>query len=218
MVPEVPEGDAWVWNDGVMTSESAERAFSSVVGTGIAPLLKSHGFRKQKLTFTRDRDGLVDVVNLQRSAGNNNESIRFYVNCGVYSAEFDRVIGRVPEERPKEVDCQYRRRIEHIAPGVGPHVTVTTDTDVPAVAEQMRVALVAALDVMGRLGSPDDVARAVDSDIDFDVFRYRLASGDEVGAREQFARARTEFGSEERWPRLEVQFRKAEAEYEVPAT
>lgn len=218
MVPEVPEGDAWVWNDGVMTSESAERAFSSVVGTGIAPLLKSHGFRKQKLTFTRDRDGLVDVVNLQRSAGNNNESIRFYVNCGVYSAEFDRVIGRVPEERPKEVDCQYRRRIEHIAPGVGPHVTVTTDTDVPAVAEQMWVALVAALDVMGRLGSPDDVARAVDSDIDFDVFRYRLASGDEVGAREQFARARTEFGSEERWPRLEVQFRKAEAEYEVPAT
>ncbi|WP_231569594.1 DUF4304 domain-containing protein [Prescottella defluvii] len=201
-----------------MKSESAEHAFSSVVGTGIAPLLKEFGFRKQKLTFTRRRDGLVDVVNLQRSAGNSYESIRFYVNCGVYSAEFDRVIGRVPEERPKEVDCQYRRRIEHIAPGIGPHVTVTAGTDVPAVAEQMRAALVAALDVMGRLGGPDDVAGAVDSDIDFDVFRYRLASGDDVGAREQFARARTEFGSEERWPRLEVQFRKAEAEYEVPAT
>ncbi|NKS79937.1 DUF4304 domain-containing protein [Rhodococcus hoagii] len=179
MVPEVPEGDAWVWNAGVMTSESAERAFSSVVGTGIAPLLKSHGFRKQKLTFTRDRGGLTDVVNLQRSAGNSHESIRFYVNCGVYSAEFARVVGRVPQERPKEVDCQFRRRIEHLAPGIGPHVTVTADTD---------------------------------------VFRYRLASGDVIGAREQFARARTEFGSEERWPRLEAQFRKAEAEYEISAT
>ncbi|ORL74103.1 hypothetical protein A5905_20340 [Prescottella equi] len=215
MVPEVPEGDAWVWNDGVMTSESAERAFSSVVGTGIAPLLKSHGFRKQKLTFTRDRGGLTDVVNLQRSAGNSHESIRFYVNCGVYSAEFARVVGRVPQERPKEVDCQFRRRIEHLAPGIEPHVTVAADTDVSAVAEQMRAALVAALDVLGALDGPDAVARAADSDI---VFRYRLASGDVIGAREQFARARTEFGSEERWPRLEVQFRKAEAEYEVPAT
>ncbi|WP_237174259.1 DUF4304 domain-containing protein [Prescottella equi] len=198
-----------------MTSESAERAFSSVVGTGIAPLLKSHGFRKQKLTFTRDRGGLTDVVNLQRSAGNSHESIRFYVNCGVYSAEFARVVGRVPQERPKEVDCQFRRRIEHLAPGIEPHVTVAADTDVSAVAEQMRAALVAALDVLGALDGPDAVARAADSDI---VFRYRLASGDVIGAREQFARARTEFGSEERWPRLEVQFRKAEAEYEVPAT
>lgn len=217
MVPEVPEGDAWVWNDGVMTPESAERAFSSVVGTGIAPLLKSHGFRKQKLTFTRDRGGLTDVVNLQRSAGNSHESIRFYVNCGVYSAEFARVVGRVPQERPKEVDCQFRRRIEHLAPGIGPHVTVTADTDVSAVAEQLRAALVAALDVLGELDGPDAVARAADSDIDFDVFRYRLASGDVIGAREQFARARTEFGSEERWPRLEAQFRKAEAEYEISA-
>lgn len=201
-----------------MTSESAEDAFASLLGSHIAPLLKERGFRKQKLTFTRRREGVVDVVNLQRSAGNSHESIRFYVNCGVYSAEFDRVIGRVPQERPKEVDCQYRRRIEHIAPGIGPHVTMAAGTDVAAVAEQVCGALVAALDVMGRLGGPDDVARAAESDIDFDVFRYRLASGDDAAAREQFSRARTEFGSEERWPRLEAQFRKAEADYDVSVT
>ncbi|NKS98235.1 DUF4304 domain-containing protein [Rhodococcus hoagii] len=101
------------------------------------PLLKSHGFRKQKLTFTRDRGGLTDVVNLQRSAGNSHESIRFYVNCGVYSAEFARVVGRVPQERPKEVDCQFRRRIE---PRTRDRTTRhgDRDTDVSAVAEQAR--------------------------------------------------------------------------------
>ncbi|WP_307718215.1 DUF4304 domain-containing protein [Rhodococcus tukisamuensis] len=153
--------------------------------------------------------GLVDVVNLQRSAGNSYESIRFYVNCGVYSAEFDRVIGRSPQEHPAEVDCQYRRRIESIAAGIGPHVTVNADTDVPAVADQLCAALTSALAVMGQVRGSDDVAGSVGSDMDFDVLRYRLATGDVSGAREQYLRARSRFGAEPRWSRLQEQFRRA---------
>ncbi|SEL72547.1 DUF4304 domain-containing protein [Rhodococcus maanshanensis] len=198
-----------------MEHPSAEEALATLLGESAVPLLKEYGFRKRKLTFTRERDGLVDVINLQRSAGNSHEAIRFYVNCGVYSAEFDRVIGRTPQQRPAEVDCQYRRRIEDIATGIGPHVTVHADTDVPAVAEQLRAALTSALAVMGQLGGPDDVAHSVGSDIDFDVLRYRLATGDESGAREQYLSALSRFGAEDRWPRLEEQFRRAADSYGV---
>ncbi|MBP1161616.1 DUF4304 domain-containing protein [Rhodococcus sp. PvR099] len=198
-----------------MEQPSAEHAFATLLGESAVPLLKEQGFRKRKLTFTRERDGLVDVVNLQRSAGNSHESIRFYVNCGVYSVEFDRVIGRTPQQRPSEVDCQYRRRIESIATGIGPHVTVHADTDVPAAADELRAALTSALAVMGQLRGPDDIAQSVGSDIDFDVLRYRLATRDESGAREQYIRARSRFGAEDRWPRLEEQFRKAADSYDV---
>ncbi|MFG1783887.1 DUF4304 domain-containing protein [Rhodococcus oryzae] len=198
-----------------MEHPSAEHAFTTLLGESAVPLLKEQGFRKRKLTFTRERDGLVDVINLQRSAGNSHESIRFYVNCGVYSVEFDRLIGRTPQQRPAEVDCQYRRRIESIATGIGPHVTVHADTDVPAAADELRAALTSALAVMGQLRGPDDIARSVGSDIDFDVLRYRLATGDESGAREQYVRARSRFGAEDRWQRLEEQFRKAADSYDV---
>ncbi|MBM4511152.1 DUF4304 domain-containing protein, partial [Rhodococcus hoagii] len=124
-----------------MISESAERAFSSVVGTGIAPLLKSHGFRKQKLTFTRDRGGLTDVVNLQRSAREQSRVDPLLRKLRRLLGGFARVGGGFRRNAPKEVDCQFRRRIEHLAPGIGPHVTVTADTDVSAVAEQIRAAL-----------------------------------------------------------------------------
>lgn len=201
-----------------MEHPSAEQVFATLLGESAVPLLKEHGFRKRRLTFTRERDGLVDVVNLQRSAGNSYESIRFYTNCGVYSPEFDRVIGRPVQDRPAEVDCQYRRRIENIATGIGPHVTVQADTDVPAVAGQLRAALTEALAAMGQLRGPDDIVRSVGSDIDFDVLRYRLAMGDESGAREQYLRARSRFGAEPRWPRLEEQFRKAADSYPVAVT
>lgn len=193
-----------------MDHESVEDAFDTLMRVSAVPLLKERGFRKRKLTFARERDGMVDVVNVQRSAGNGHRSIRFYVNCGVYSAAFDRIVGRNPRERPSEVDCQFRCRIEHLAPGFGPHVTVHADTDVHTAAEDMRAALTTALDAMEAMSSPDDIARAALSYIDFDVFRYRLATGDLAAARDQYARARAEFGAEDRWPRLVAQFREAE--------
>ncbi|WP_258956975.1 DUF4304 domain-containing protein [Rhodococcus globerulus] len=80
-----------------MEQLTAEQSFAALLEVSAVPLLKQHGFRKQKLTFRRERD---DVVNLQRSAGNSYESIRFYINWGVYSPRFDRIIGKPEHERP----------------------------------------------------------------------------------------------------------------------
>ena len=200
-----------VRDDVRMEQLTAEQSFAALIKESAVPLLKEHGFRKQKLTFRRERDDVVDVVNLQRSAGNSYESIRFYINCGVYSPGFDRIIGKPEHERPAEVDCQYRRRIENIASGIGPHVTVDAETDIPATAGIVRAALTSALEVMCQLRGPDDIVRFALSDIDFDVFRYRFATGDKAGADEQYQRARYRFGAEPRWQRLDDLFRQASA-------
>lgn len=107
------------------------------------------------------------------------------------------------------MDCQYRRRIENIASGIGPHVTVEAGTDISATVDIVRTALTSALEVMCRLRGPDDIARFALSDIDFDVFRYRLATGDKAGADEQYLRARSQFGAEPRWQSLDELFREA---------
>ncbi|MFE4499657.1 DUF4304 domain-containing protein [Rhodococcus sp. NPDC056743] len=197
-----------------MEQPTAEQSFATLLKESVVPLLKEHGFRKQRLTFRRERDRMIDVVNLQRSTGNSYESIRFYVNCGVYSPDFDRIIGKPEHQRPTEVDCQYRRRIENIASGIGPHVTVDAATDIPASADMLRAALTRALAVMGQLHRPEDIARFAESDIDFDVFRYRLATNDKSGANEQYRRARSQFGAEPRWQRLDELFRQASDPHE----
>lgn len=157
-----------------MEQPTAEQSFAALLEVSAVPLLKQHGFRKQKLTFRRERDDVVDVVNLQ-------------------------------------LDCQYRRRIENIASGIGPHVTVDAETDIPATAGIVRAALTSALEVMCQLRGPDDIVRFALSDIDFDVFRYRFATGDKAGADEQYQRARYRFGAEPRWQRLDDLFRQASA-------
>jgi hypothetical protein len=196
-----------------MEQPTAEQSFATLIKESVVPLLKENGFRKQKLTFRRERDRMIDVVNLQRSAGNSYESIRFYINCGVYSPDFDRITGKPEHQRPAEVDCQYRRRIENIASGIGPHVTVDAETDIPETAGLLRSALTSALTVMGQLHGPDDIARFAESDIDFDVFRYRLAADNNAEAHEQYRRARSQFGAEPRWQRLDELFRQASNPY-----
>lgn len=64
---------------------------------------------------------------------------------------------------------------------------------------------------MRQLRGPNDIARFAVSDIDFDVFRYRLATGGKAGADEQYLRARSQFGAEPRWQRLDELFRQASA-------
>ncbi|WP_179300780.1 DUF4304 domain-containing protein [Rhodococcus sp. ACPA4] len=157
-----------------MEQPTAEQSFAALLEVSAVPLLKQHGFRKQKLTFRRERDDVVDVVNLQ-------------------------------------LDCQYRRRIENIGSGIGPHVTVDAETDIPATADIVCAALTSALEVMCQLRGPDDIVRFALSDIDFDVFRYRFATGDKAGADEHYQRARYQFGAEPRWQRLDDLFRQASA-------
>jgi hypothetical protein len=58
---------------------SAKPIVTKLVTTSLAPLLKEHGFKKDALTFTRQRGDVLQIINIQISHG----GASFYVNVGL---------------------------------------------------------------------------------------------------------------------------------------
>lgn len=181
--------------------------FAGVERDHVRSLLKGFGFRKRGLVFTRVRGDLTDVVTLQRSSGNAGGMVRFYVNCGVYSAEFASAIGDTVSERPREVDCQFRCRLDSLVP-VAPQWYEIQDDEV---AEPIGAALAAALEIavpaLGAVTTADALADRISHGVATEAFRYRVATGDWESAREIYRSIREEFGAEDRWPRIDAVLR-----------
>jgi Domain of unknown function (DUF4304) len=72
----------------------------------VAPLLKSHGFRKKARTWWLDRDEVILLLNLQSSSFGDS----VYVNLGVYHKSFG------TETSPPEYRCHIRARLATISP------------------------------------------------------------------------------------------------------
>ncbi|WP_164877570.1 DUF4304 domain-containing protein [Prescottella agglutinans] len=187
--------------------DSVSVGFDGVERDHVRPFLKGLGFRKRALAFTRVRGGLTDVVSLQRSSGNAGGNVRFYVNCGVYSAEFATTIGETVTERPREVDCQFRCRLESLASGAPPWFEITGE----APAEPIGSAVVAALDTavraLGAIDTTDALADRISGGVVIEAFRYRVATEDWAAARAVYWSIRAEFGGEARWPRIDDNLR-----------
>ncbi|MGW0174211.1 DUF4304 domain-containing protein [Rhodococcus sp. NPDC003322] len=184
--------------------DSVPTGFDGVERNHVRPLLKGLGFRKRALVFTRVRDGLTDVVTLQRSSGNSGGHVRFYVNCGVYSTEFAAAIGDTVTERPREVDCQFRCRLDSLVPGAPQWYEI----DDAAAAEPIGTALAAALETaasaLAAVSTSDEVADRISRGVATEAFRYRVATGNWESAREIYRSIRAEFGTEDRWPRIDA--------------
>ena len=71
----------------------------------IHELLKQAGFKKQSSTWRREQDGIIQVVNLQRS----NVSFSFMLNLGIFVKKLNPNINS-----PKEYECHYRERFETV--------------------------------------------------------------------------------------------------------
>ncbi|WP_165497015.1 DUF4304 domain-containing protein [Rhodococcus sp. ABRD24] len=139
-------------------NDSVSMGFDGVERDHVRPFLKELGFRKRALVFTRVRDGLTDVLSLQRSSGNSGGNVRFYVNCGVYSAEFAAVIGETVVERPREVDCQFRCRLDSLAPAAPQWFEITADTPAEPTGSAVVVALETAVPALGTIDTTDALA------------------------------------------------------------
>ena len=114
-----------------MAETEFARAMKEVVGE-LQPLLKGHGFRKQRHTFNRECEpGLVQVVNFQMGPFDppgtdeipglrENLYGKFAVNLGIFVEELHGQFSHVP--RPKfvaEYYCEIRRRLGELMPGEG---------------------------------------------------------------------------------------------------
>ncbi|EME15591.1 DUF4304 domain-containing protein [Rhodococcus triatomae] len=178
--------------------------FGGVERDHVRPLLKSLGFRKRALVFTRSRGELTDVVSLQRSAGNIGGHVRFYVNCGVHSSEFAAAIGDTVADRPREVDCQFRCRLDELAPGAPQWFEIDDEDAAASLGPLLAGYLDTAARALGTVTTADELAHRISGGGAIEAFRYRVATADWASARDIYRSVRAEFGAEPRWARIDA--------------
>lgn len=92
-------------------SEISEK-IDEIIKTGIAPLLKGHGFKKKARNFYRSFDDRIDVINVQASQSNLGAKGKSTINLGVYYPAVAEIIEAIPVKgMPKEYNCTVRERI-----------------------------------------------------------------------------------------------------------
>ncbi len=85
------------------------------VANEIAPALRSRGYRKSGLRFSRDLPEVIHLVALQKSQVSNRNMVRLTVNLGVYSKAVGEALGRPTIDPPIE-ECHWRLRIGNLRP------------------------------------------------------------------------------------------------------
>jgi hypothetical protein len=88
--------------------------FNEMIKEYLAPYFKSKGFKKQNLNFYKTESDVKFMINFQKSTSNSVDYVRFYVNCGIYSAEVIRINGDPVLPNPKEYECLFNARFERI--------------------------------------------------------------------------------------------------------
>ena len=89
--------------------------FDEIIKENIAPYLKKQGFKKQHLNFYKTEGDLIFVINFQKNSYNSVDYVSFFINCGIYSSEIMRTIGESVLPNPKEYQCLFSNRINHLS-------------------------------------------------------------------------------------------------------
>ena len=92
----------------------ARDAISKVVRIGIAPMLKTHGFKKKALSFARRRGSVVHFVNVQLSSWNSGATGSFYLNVGLVFDDLCLHFGKPVPAFAGYDDCQFLVRLEQL--------------------------------------------------------------------------------------------------------
>ncbi|MEY4903781.1 MAG: hypothetical protein RLZZ292_1596 [Bacteroidota bacterium] len=88
--------------------------FGEMVKEYLAPFLKSKGFKKQNLYFYKEENGLTFLIHFQKNAYNSADYVAFFINCGIYCADFEALVGEEILPKPKEYNCLFNQRFENI--------------------------------------------------------------------------------------------------------
>ncbi len=98
--------------------------FKDLVKIFVSPLLKQHGFRKNRLTWNKTVDGLIQVVDFQVSRFSSPEEESFTINLGVFYPDiWHKCWAKEPPKFVNEEDCFPRVRIAQILNGYSQEAT-----------------------------------------------------------------------------------------------
>ncbi|NMO15678.1 DUF4304 domain-containing protein [Pyxidicoccus fallax] len=119
----------------------AIKKLTAIATAAMKPLAKAGGFTKKDLTWRRRHGETLQVLNVQRSHGNTASEARCYVNVALSFDALYRLEDRPIPEAPKEHECHFRERMEHLVPGAPSEWDVDMDTDEAVLTARLSEAL-----------------------------------------------------------------------------
>ncbi|HEV7242694.1 MAG TPA: DUF4304 domain-containing protein [Thermoanaerobaculia bacterium] len=138
----------------------ANQEFTRAISTELMSVLKPLGFRKRRLTFTRDRDGIVQMIALQKSTSSTDAVVKVTANAGLWLSELAPIRAGIPDN-PDIWSAHWQMRVGHLSPEKSDlWWSVGNDDDATAVgAELGRRILRYVLPEMERLSSREAVVQ-----------------------------------------------------------
>jgi Domain of unknown function (DUF4304) len=109
---------------------SVKEIFEEILKESVNPFLKKHGYKRQAMNFRKTENSLTYLINFQSSGYNSVDYAAYYINCGIYSDEFENVVGEAFIANPKEVDCLFRERIEQITKSGKQQIEIIESSDI----------------------------------------------------------------------------------------
>ena len=184
--------------------QSVQDSFNSLINENVKGLLKSNGFKKKALTFYKQGNELVYVINFQRSQGNSSEQVKFYVNCGIYSAHIDKTIDKSELNEPKEYECHYRVRISRLVNSKEDGYKIDKSTDIKSLVLKLSDDLGVVLKHFEKYTTTSDLINLmIDyNSLNYYLFDYLILSGNKTQLKKQIQKIYDLWSSESRWIRI----------------
>ena len=157
-----------------------KETFKQVINEAVKPVLKKGGFKKKGLNFYKHEDGLIFLINIQKSHGNSSNEIGFYINCAMHSNHIDEELGETVHEFPKEYQCHFNQRIEKISTKALDKFILTSETNLELLKGQLAESLEETLAYFSTISNTESFVThlsKVGTLKEDEIFRYCIRKG-----------------------------------------
>jgi hypothetical protein len=169
---------------------TAPEIIKQAVQSGVVPLMREHGYRKNSTNFYKSENGWITILNVQSSRWNTADSAQVVINLGTYSPALAEIMERdlrMPDP-PQLGYCSMsqRMRIGEFDADRDRWWGVTPETDPAKLANFMRIAIVEkGLPWLDRMTDAATVAKsAEDRQSYWEAAAWALILGDRKRAAE----------------------------------
>ncbi|TQK63966.1 uncharacterized protein DUF4304 [Brevibacillus sp. AG162] len=187
-----------------------QQLFNDMIKQDVKPFLSKRGFAKKSLNFHKRTESLIYMFNFQKSAGNAADNVMFYVNCGIYAAEFAQIQSRELLTAPQEAECHFRARIGEIVESAPDRFSITPDTNMDDIRETLLSGLEEVIHFYDTMTSARSIVDYYSSGpylhLAEESFHLLLQSKDVVAAKHYWKSLQEKYGKEKRWSIFENKY------------
>jgi len=194
--------------------------FNILISETIKPLLKTYGFRKKGLTFYKQADELIFVINFQNSQGNTFEKTIFYINCGIYSSLIDKTIDKIQLNEPKEYECHYKKRISQITKVQKDEFEIDDNSVLEELIAKVEEDVLIVLTHFDRIVTTSDLTNLMINENEFgnNLFDYFISINDKDNIVKYITMMAKIWSNEKRWNSIKNQLNEQLKENNFPTS